>query len=201
MIKHFIWLILFCFYCGFFLGCTDDNADNNLKDVEDDIISKGCNIISDCSDKETKDFVCVKKGCVSIGDATKMIHIVFYPKYISSEVNNISYFVYHYIYPLDTNGNNISCEKLLNDYNFDQKPELNLIQSYEKQATISNTGSEMYTLPLPTIKDSLLFFIFYQENGSVVAIGCAEKIDTTSNDSVGIFPCKPEQTNACLGQF
>ncbi|MGB9600684.1 MAG: hypothetical protein ACP5QK_00220 [Myxococcota bacterium] len=184
-----------------YVECSDSNSDNNLSDAGADVLISGCNTISDCSDKETKDSVCVKKGCVSIGEASKFLHIVFYPKYISSVVNDISYFTYYFFYPLDVEGNNLSCEKLLSDFNFSQKRDLNIIQSYEKQATISATGSEMYTLPLPTIKDSLLFFIFYQENGSVVAIGCSEKIDTTSNDSVGIFPCKPEQINACLGEF
>ncbi|MCX7959809.1 MAG: hypothetical protein N3B13_12265 [Deltaproteobacteria bacterium] len=182
-------------------GCTDDSKDNELSDLGGDTGSKGCSTITDCSDKETRDYVCIKKGCAPIGEADKMLHIVFYPKYISSVVNNITYFRYFYFYPLDTLGNSINCEMLLNDYNFANKSNLNIVQTYEKQATISSTGSEMYTLPLPRIKDSLIFFIFYQDNGNVLAIGCAEKIDTTSNDAVGIFPCRPEQTNACLGQF
>ncbi len=184
-----------------FLSCSESGSGSNEMDAISDISSHGCNSIKDCSEKETKDSVCIKKGCIGIGEASEMLHIVFYPKYISSVLNNISYFRYYYFYPLDVSGNNISCENLLSSYDFDNMPGLNLIQTYEKQGTISATGSEMYTLPLPQIKDSLIFFIFYQNNGDIAALGCAEKIDITSGNSIGIFPCKPEQINACLGQF
>ncbi len=194
-------ILYFTFLIILISGCSGNNSADNPTDTGGDGSSKGCASILDCSDKETKDSVCVKKGCVSIGEAEKMLHIVFYPKYISSVVNEIAYFKYFYLYPLDVSGTKVSCEQLLTDYNFEGKSGLNIIQSYEKQGTISTTGSEMYTLPLPQIKDSLIFFIFYQNSGNVMAIGCADKIDTTSNNSVGLFPCKPEQTNACLGQF
>lgn len=194
-------LIFFAFILFILLSCLEENSSDKVFDVGGEIGLSGCGSINECSDKETKDLVCVKKSCISIGNAEKPLHIVFYPRYISSVVNKISYFRYYYLYPLSVVGESITCEGLLLDYDFENKPELNIIQSYEKQATISSTGAEMYTLPLPSIKDSLIFFIFYQDSGGVVAIGCAEKIDTTSNNSVGIFPCKPEQTNACLGQF
>ncbi len=182
------------------LSCSSEKIENENADTGHDKSFK-CSSIEDCSTKETKEKVCVKNGCVPVGDASKIVHIVFYPKYISSIVMDISSLKYFYFYPIDIAGNNISCEQLLNNYDFNNKPEFNIIQEYEKQAKISSTGSEMYTLPLPTIKDSLIFFIFYDDKGSVLALGCAGGIDTTSNDSVGIFPCRPDQINACLGQF
>ncbi len=196
--KQFLYFIFVCFIC---VACQDNNSSEGLSDTINDQLSGECKSIIDCSDKETKEAVCIKKACVKLGDEKGMLHIVFYPKYISSVVDSIVYLKYFYFYSLDTSGNSITCEKLLSNYDFENRVELNLIQSYEKQATISSTGAEMYTLPLPLIKDSLIFFQFYQDNGSVVAIGCADKIDTTSGNSIGIFPCKPDQINACLGQF
>lgn len=181
-------------------SCSSGEIDSVTADAGRDVAAV-CRSIEDCSDKETKEKVCVKNGCVSIGEPSRMVHIVFYPRYISSVVSDISSFKYYYLYSLDTAGRVISCEQLLNNYNFSDQPDLNLVQQYEAQASISPTGSEMYTLPLPAIKDSLIFFVFYANRERVVAIGCAERIDTTSSDSVGIFPCKPEQINACLGKF
>lgn len=181
-------------------SCSSGEIDSVTADAGKDV-SGVCSSIEDCSDKETKEKVCVKNGCVSIGEPSRVVHIVFYPRYISSVVSDISFFKYYYFYPLDTTGRVISCEPLLNNYNFSDQPNLNLVQQHEVQASVSSTGSEMYTLPLPDMKDSLIFFVFYANSERVVAIGCAEKIDTTSNDSVGIFPCEPEQINACLGRF
>jgi|GEM_PF-2026067 hypothetical protein len=182
------------------LYCSGDKNDSSSQNSDIDDIS-GCTSILDCSNKETRDAVCVKKGCLSIGEPSQMLHIVFYPKYISSVVSNISFFKYFFLYPLDISGETLTCESLLKDYNFDTNKNYNVIQSYEKQASISSTGSEMYTLPLPALKDSIIFFVFYSDKWSVLALGCADRIDTTSSDAVGIFPCKPDQTNACLGQF
>jgi len=184
----------------FFCACSDNNQNEGKEDIGGDL-SSGCKSILDCSSKETKEAVCVKQGCVSLGEPSRMLHIVLYPKYISSVVSNISFLKYFFLYTLDVSGNKLTCETLLKDYDFENNTDYNVIQSYEKQASISVSGSEMYTLPLPDLKDSILFFVFYSGEGSVLAIGCADKIDTTSSDSVGIFPCKPEQTNACLGQF
>ncbi|MCX7944121.1 MAG: hypothetical protein N2746_06395 [Deltaproteobacteria bacterium] len=186
---------------GIFISCSESNNLGESGDTKYYGDTKGCSTIADCSNKETKDYVCIKKGCIPIGEPEVMFHIVFYPKYVYSVVNNISYFRYYYLYPLDVFGEGISCEKLLSDYNVEKRTELNIIQLYEKQATISSTGSEMYTLPLPKLKDSLIFFVFYNNSGDVIALGCAENIDTYSDASAGIFLCKPNQINACLGKF
>ncbi len=196
--------ILFGFlvYLILTISCSENDSVDNTSDIKGkDVGEGGCISIKDCSDKETKDFVCIQEECKSIGDADKALHIVFYPKYISSVVSDISYFKYYYLYPLDISGNAISCDKLLSDYNFESRTDLNIIQFYEKQARISSTGSEMYTLPLPSLKDSIIFFIFYSENGSDVAIGCADKIDTTSNNSVGISRANQTNQTPVWGNF